>query len=170
MVFSVGGSQIYHLDIIYDISYRVLERTLDKKVTNIIMNIIITNRLYMYICIQLFGREWHFKPKWNIWEILFEKERRQWQMTMTVLSPSRWLWKSSQILKILYTCKGFEIQITWFYVYNHIIHEHVRQKHGLGRLWFVIYLISGLEMIVISFIIAAWVGCFFFKFYTFFVP
>lgn len=57
MVFSVGGSQIYHLDIIYDISYRVLERTLDKKVTNIIMNIIITNRLYMYICIQLFGRE-----------------------------------------------------------------------------------------------------------------
>lgn len=57
MVFSVGGSKIYHLDIIYDISYGVLERTLDKKVTNIIMNIIITNRLYMYICIQLFGRE-----------------------------------------------------------------------------------------------------------------
>lgn len=57
MVFSVGGSQIYHLDIIYDISYRVLERTLDKTVTNITMNIIIKNRLYMYICIQLFGRE-----------------------------------------------------------------------------------------------------------------
>lgn len=88
MVFSVGGSQIYHLDIIYDISYRVLERTLDKKVnyefTNIIMNIIIKNRLYMYICIQLFGREWHFQYKNGKYEKTYLKKKEgndkwQWQ-------------------------------------------------------------------------------------------
>lgn len=169
MVFSVGGSQIYHLDIIYDISYRVLERTLDKTVTNITMNIIIKNRLYMYICIQWFGREWHFKTKMENMRNLIWKRKKAMTNDNDSAFATKLRWSPLEIkpnFKILYTCKGFEKQITWFYVYNQIL----RREHGLRRLWFVIYLISGLEMIVISFIIVAWVGCFFFKFYTFFVP